>query len=246
MDSGARPAHDHLPFVGALRSEGSNARLERLPLPAVPVAYATSGNDGTAVRLVRLHRGAARNRNPPADVAGRDLGLIHLPRRAMNRRPEILKVPNPAPLRAALAGLRRPGGQKMFPAHPRLKGHGAAKAKSRPPSTADASTCQGRQPPAHHDAGGHLPRSRDEDLDLAAMKRSMGRRSSGARCPTPRSAGSGPSSLQDALERNEPDRAGRLFAFLLEDPSRCGCRLIEAAQARPAARLRRDGYGELV
>ena len=166
-----------LPVVGALRSKESTRRLERL----VRVGKARILSATLSERWGRLFVSfscvvEAHPHQAPTEGgrAGVDLGLRVLATIADDSG-TITHVPNPAPLRATLTERRRTGRQ-LSRRIPGSNGHRAAKAKL---ARLDRRTVHLRRE-AHHQLTTMLADTYREvvveDLDLAAMKKSMGRR----------------------------------------------------------------------
>jgi putative transposase len=166
-----------LPAVGALRSKESARRLERL----VTAGKARVLNATLSERWGRLFVSfsCVVEAHPyPAPVrggrAGVDLGLRVLATVA-DGSGTITQVPNPASLRATLAERRRVGRQLSRPI-PGSNGHRTAKAKL---ARMDRRAVHLRKQAAHQLTTMLAGTYREvvvEDLDLAAMRRSMGRR----------------------------------------------------------------------
>jgi putative transposase len=165
-----------LPVIGPLRSKESTRRLERL----VRVGRAEVLNATLSVRWGRLFVSFAcivqKHDHAPAPKkrAAVDLGLRSLATVA-DTDGNILEVPNPAPLRKTLAE-RRKLGRRLSRRIPASHGHREAKAKL---AKLDR-RCVNLRKQASHQLTTMLARNYQEvvieDLDIAALKRSMGRR----------------------------------------------------------------------
>jgi putative transposase len=175
MRAGADRRTLTLPVVGALRSMESTRRLERL----IGAGKARILNAALRERRGRLFVsfGCIVQQQRAVPVGGRagvDLGLRTLATIA-DTAGKIVKVPNPAPLRAALSA-RRQAGRQMSRRIYGSRGHGEAKAKLAAPGR----RCVHLRKQAAHQLTTTLAETYREvvieDLDLAAMKRSMGRR----------------------------------------------------------------------
>ncbi len=166
-----------LPVVGALRSKESTRHLERL----VSVGKARILSATLSERWGRLFVSfsciveAHPHQAPTRDGrAGVDLGLRVLATVADDSG-TVTEVPNPAPLRATLQE-RRQVGRQLSRRLPGSHGHRAAKAKL---ARLDRRVVHLRRE-AHHQLTTMLADTYREvvieDLDIAAMKKSMGRR----------------------------------------------------------------------
>lgn len=166
-----------LPVVGQLRSKESTRRLERL----VSVGKARILSATLSERWGRLFVSfsciveAHPHQAPTRDGrAGVDLGLRVLATVADDSG-TVTEVPNPAPLRATLQE-RRQVGRQISRRLPGSGGHRAAKAKL---ARLDRRVVHLRRE-AHHQLTTMLADAYSEvvieDLDIAAMKKSMGRR----------------------------------------------------------------------
>ncbi len=166
-----------LPVVGALRSMENTRRLERL----VHSGKARILNATLKERWGRLFVSFSclvKDHPRPAPTkggrAGVDLGLRVLATIA-DSNGDITEVENPAPLRATLAARRRVG-RSQIRRIPGSRGHDAAKAKL---ASLDR-RCVSLRKQASHQLTTMLADTYSEvvieDLDLAAMKKSMGRR----------------------------------------------------------------------
>ena len=165
-----------LPVVGTLRSKESTRRLERL----LGKGSARVLNATLSQRWGRLFVafGCIVENHPRAtptkERAGVDLGIRSLATIA-DTDGNIIEVPNPAPLRATLTKRRRVGRQ-LSRRIPGSRGHSAAKAKL---ARLDRRCVNLRQQASHQLTTWLEETYREiviEDLDLAAMRKSMGRR----------------------------------------------------------------------
>ena len=173
-----------VPVIGALRSKENTRRVHR---------HLTSGRAqilnmmlaqrwgrlfvsvGYALRTPEVSRTPAQ----PAVRAGVDLGMRTLATVATidtaTGAETVVEYENPAPLRASLAARRR-AGRELSRRIPGSRGHRAAKAKLTRP---DRRCVHLRREAAHQlttELAGTYGHIVIEDLDVAAMKRSMGRR----------------------------------------------------------------------
>src|SRR3984893_17269649 len=215
-----------LPVVGALRSKESTRRLERL----VAAGRARILNATLRERWGRLFVsfGCIVEQQRTAPIGGRagvDLGLRVLATIA-DTDGKIVKVPNPAPLRAALAGRRR-AGRQMSRRIPASRGHGAAKAKL---AALDRRCVHLRRQASHQLTTTLAETCRDvviEDLALAAMNKGMGRRA-GSRSVSDAALGRIRPQLTYKMgwRGTAPAVAGRWFASSKIHHG-CGCRLTE-------------------
>jgi putative transposase len=166
-----------LPVVGALRSKENTRRIERL----VRFGKARVLNATLRERWGRLFVSFScivENHQYPAPAkggrAGVDLGMRVLAT-IVDSDGDITEVPNPAPLRATLTERKRVGRQ-LSGRIPGSRGHDAAKAKL---ASLDR-RCVHLRKQASHQLTTMLADTYSEvvveDLDLAAMKKSMGRR----------------------------------------------------------------------
>jgi putative transposase len=165
-----------LPAIGPLRSKENTRSLERL----VRVGRAKVLNATLSERWGRLFVSftciVQKHEHAPAPKkrAGIDLGLRCLATVA-GTDGNVLEVPNPAPLRKTLVE-RRGVGRQLSRRIPGSHGHRGAKAKL---AKLDR-RCVNLRKQASHQLTTMLARNYQEvvieDLDIAAMKRSMGRR----------------------------------------------------------------------
>ena len=167
-----------LPVIGKLYSKENTRRLQRLVARGDARILNMTLSErwgrlfvsvGYAVRTP-IPRPAAR----PGVRAGVDLGLRTLATVA-DTDGNIVEFENPAPLRAALAERRR-AGRQMSRRTPGSKGHRAAKAKL---ARMDRKAVSVRLDSWHKltcELAATYSEVVIEDLDIAAMKRSMGRR----------------------------------------------------------------------
>ena len=174
-----------MPVIGGLRSKENTRRVQRHVASgrAHDPEHDTVAAVGPAVRVGRLR--AAHTRHTPRTVAqptvraGVDLGVRTLATVATidtaTGAETLIEYPNPAPLKATLAARRR-AGRELSRRIPGSHGHRAAKAKL---TRLDRRCVHLRREAAHQlttqlaGTYGHIV---IEDLDVAAMKRSMGRR----------------------------------------------------------------------
>jgi putative transposase len=173
-----------VPVIGGLRAKENTRRVQR----QVATGRARILNMTLSQRWGRLFVSigyarrtptTARTVTQPTVVAGVDLGVRTLATVATidtaTGVQTVTEYPNPAPLKATLAARRR-AGRELSRRIPGSRGHRAAKAKL---SRLDRRCVQLRREAAHQltteleGSYGHIV---IEDLDLAAMKRSMGRR----------------------------------------------------------------------
>jgi putative transposase len=217
----------NLPVIGPLRSKENTRRLERLVrVGRAKVLSATlperSGRLFVSfVCVVENHEHAPA----PKKRAGVDLGLRCLATVA-DTEGNILEVPNPAPLRKSLTE-RKKVGRQLSRRLPGSHGHRGAKAKL---AKLDR-RCVNLRQQASHQLTTMLAREYEEvvieDLDIAAMKRSMGRRAF-RRSVSDAALGSIRPQLTYKLRWME----GKLTVADRWFPSSklhhgCGCRLIE-------------------
>ncbi|MHB1525411.1 MAG: IS607 family element RNA-guided endonuclease TnpB [Candidatus Dormibacteria bacterium] len=165
-----------LPVVGTLRSKENTRRLEcRLGKGSARILNATLSQRWGRLFvsfgcIVENHPHAT----PTKERAGVDLGMRVLATIA-DTDGNIIEVPNSAPLRATLTKRRRVGRQ-LSRRIPGSLGHSAAKAKL---ARLDRRCVNLRQQASHQLTTMLAATYREvviEDLDLAAMKKSMGRR----------------------------------------------------------------------
>ena len=217
-----------VPVIGALRSKESTRRLERL----VSNGRARILNATLTERWGRLFVSFAcivcQQRPPvakPGVTAGVDLGLRGLATIATSDG-EVIEISNPAPLRASITERRRVG-RSMSRRIPGSKGHTRAKAKL---AVLDRRCVYLRQQ-ASHELTSMLAATYGkivvEDLDLAAMKRGMGRRAF-RRSVSDAALGQIRPQLayKTAWHGSSLVIADRWFASS-KTHHRCGCRLIE-------------------
>jgi putative transposase len=178
------PDHRHLtlPVIGTLRSKENTRRVERHVAKdnARILSMTLSERWG---RLFVSIQYAVRTRivtptgtapEKPTIRAGVDLGLRVLATIA-DTDENLIEVPNPAPLRATLAERRR-AGRQLCRRIPGSRGHRRAKAKL---ARLDRRCVHLRQETIHQLTRRLVDTYSEiviEDLDIAAMKRSMGRR----------------------------------------------------------------------
>jgi putative transposase len=173
-----------VPVIGALRSKENTRRVQR----HVASGRARILNMTLSQRWGRLFvsigyalrtPATARTVTQPLVIAGVDLGVRTLATVATldtgTGVETLTEYPNPAPLKATLVA-RRQAGREVSRRIPGSGGHRAAKAKL---SGLDRRCVHLRREAAHQlstELAGSYGRVVIEDLDLAAMKRSMGRR----------------------------------------------------------------------
>ena len=243
MRAGADRRTLTLPVVGALRSMESTRRLERL----IGAGKARILNATLRERWGRLFVSFGcivqqQRSAPDGGRAGVDLGLRTLATIA-DTAGKIVKVPNPAPLRAVLSA-RRQAGRQMSRRIYGSRGHGQAKAKL---AALDRRCVHLRKQAAHQLTTELAETYREvviEDLDLAAMNRSMGRRAFRRSVSDAALGRIRPQLTYKMAWRGlAPTVASRWFASSKIHHG-CGCRLIEP---RKLARLLVcAGTGELV
>ncbi|MGH7734254.1 MAG: IS607 family element RNA-guided endonuclease TnpB, partial [Gemmatimonadales bacterium] len=173
-----------VPVIGALRSKENTRRVQRhLANGRAQILNMTlsqrCGRLFVAVCYALRTPATARTVTSPTVRAGVDLGVRTLATVAtldtVTGEQNVIEYPNPAPLKATLAARRR-AGRELSRRIPGSHGHRAAKAKL---SRLDRRCVHLRREATHQlttelaGSYGHLV---IEDLDLAAMKRSMGRR----------------------------------------------------------------------
>ena len=171
-----------LPVIGALRSKENTRRVQRhLAKGNAKILSMTlserwgrlfvSVNYAVRIKVVTP---SGKTPRKPEVRAGTDLGLRDLATVA-DTEDNITIFPNPAPLRASLSE-RRVAGRQLSRRIPGSRGHRAAKAKL---ARLDR-RCVHLRLESHHQLTRWLVDTYGEnvieDLDLAAMKRSMGRR----------------------------------------------------------------------
>jgi putative transposase len=173
-----------VPVIGGLRSKENTRRVQR----HVASGRARILNMTLSQRWGRLFvsigyalrtPATARTVAQPLVVAGVDLGVRTLATVATldtsTGVETLTEYPNPAPLKATLVA-RRQAGRELSRRIPGSRGHRAAKAKL---SRLDRRCVHVRREAAHQlstELAGSYGRIVIEDLDVAAMKRSMGRR----------------------------------------------------------------------
>jgi putative transposase len=174
--------HIALPVIGALRSKENTRRVQRHVAKGNARIFSMTLSERWGRLFVSIDYAArtkvvspsGRTPAKPGTRAGVDLGLRVLATVA-DTDGNILEVSNPAPLRAALAERRRVGRQ-LSRRIPGSRGHRRARAKL---ARLDRRCVHLRRETVHQltrrlvDTYGEIV---IEDLDLAAMKRSMGRR----------------------------------------------------------------------
>ncbi|WP_084260254.1 IS607 family element RNA-guided endonuclease TnpB, partial [Mycobacterium avium] len=173
-----------VPVIGPLRSKENTRRVQRhIASGRARVLNMTLSQRwgrlfvsiSYALRTPVTVRTVAR----PTVVAGVDLGVRTLATVATldtaTGEESIVEYPNPAPLKATLAARRR-AGRELSRRIPGSRGHRAAKAKL---TRLDRRCVHLRREAAHQlttELAGRFGHIVIEDLDVAAMKRSMGRR----------------------------------------------------------------------
>ena len=234
-----------VPVIGALRSKENTRRVQR----HLAKGNARALNMTVSERWGRLFVSVnyairTPGRRPvakPGVRAGVDLGLRTLATVA-DTEGNIVEFPNPAPLRATLAG-RRAAGRELSRRIPGSKGHGRAKAKL---ARLDRKAVHLRRE-AWHQLTTWLAATYEqavkEGLDIAAMKRSMGRRAF-RRAVSDAALGMFGPILQYKAERTGAKviTADRWFASS-QIHHGCGCRLI--APSKLARQLACAVTGEL-
>jgi putative transposase len=173
-----------LPVIGGLRAAENTRRVQR-PLAAARAQVVNMtlsqrwGRLFVAVNYALRTPHTARTVPAPAVRAGMDLGMRTLATVATldttTRAETIVEYPNPAPLKATLAQRRR-AGRELSRRIRGSRGYRAAKAKL---TRADRRCVHLRREAAHQltaELAGRYGHLVIEDLDVAAMKRSMGRR----------------------------------------------------------------------
>jgi len=215
-----------LPVIGSLRSKENTRRLERL----TGCGKARILNATLSERWGRLFVSfgciVEQQREAPAGGrAGVDLGLRTLATIA-DTDGNITKVPNPAPLRAAITGRRR-AGRQMSRRIPGSRGYGEAKAKL---ARLDRRCVYLRKQASHQLTTMLAETYREvviEDLDLAAMNKGMGRRAFRRSVADAALGRIRPQlTYKMAWRGTGPTVAGRWFASSKIHHG-CGCRLFE-------------------
>jgi len=224
--------HITLPVIGTLRSKESTRRLQRHVAKGNARILSMTLSERWG-RLFVSTQYAARTKlvtptgtapSKPTTRAGVDLGLRVLATIA-DTDGNITEVPNPAPLRTTLAE-RRTVGRQLSRCIPNSKGHKRAKAKL---ARLDRRCVHLRREAIHQltrrlvDTYGEVV---IEDLDLAAMKRSMKRR---------------------AFRRSVSDAGlGAIRPTLAYKAERAGLRLVVADRWFPSSKLHHGCGGQLV
>ena len=216
-----------LPVVGELRAKESTRRLERL----TAAGKARVLNATLTERWGRLFVSfgcIVRQQRPapgrPAARCGVDLGLRRLATVA-DSDGTVFEVPNPAPLRATRTARRR-AGRQMSRRIPGSKGYNAAKTKR---AALDRRCAHLRKEAAHQltsRLAGEYGEIVVEDLDIAGMKRGMGRRAF-RRSVSDAALGQ----IRPQLAYKTAWHGGRLIVAARRFPSSqihhgCGCRLV--------------------
>jgi putative transposase len=173
-----------VPVIGALRSKENTRRVQRhVTAGRAHILNMTLsqqwGRLFVSVGYALRTPATARTVTQPLVIAGVDLGVRTLATVAtidtVTGVETLTEYPNPAPLKATLVA-RRQAGRELSRRIPRSRGHRAAKAKL---TRLDRRCVHLRREAAHQlstELAGSYGRIVIEDLDLAAMKRSMGRR----------------------------------------------------------------------
>lgn len=209
-----------VPVIGPLRSKENTRRLQR-PLAqgrARILSMTVSERWGRLFVSVNYAMRTPTTRPTPVKSesrAGVDLGLRTLATIA-DTEGDITEVPNPAPLRATMAQRRR-AGRQLSRRIPGSRGHSRAKTKL---ARMDRRAVHLRRE-AWHQLTKELAATYGEvvieDLDLAAMKKSMGRR---------------------AFRRSVSDAALGMFAPMLTyKAERSGSRVVVADRWYPSSQL---------
>ena len=166
-----------LPVIGALRSKENTRNLHRRLVKgdARVLSMTLSEQWGRLfVSATVVVRHAPTKVSKPDVRAGVDLGLRTLATIATSDG-DVIEVPNPTPLRDSIQQ-RRSVSRQMSRRIPGSRGHTQAKAKL---ATLDRK-CVNQRRQAHHTLTSMLASTYGEivieDLDIAAMKKSMGRR----------------------------------------------------------------------
>ena len=173
-----------VPVIGELRSKENTRRVQRhLVAGRAQIMNMTLserwGRLFVAVNYALRTPDTARAVTAPTVRAGMDLGVRTLATVATidttTGEQTIIEYPNPAPLKATLTA-RRGAGRELSRRIPGSRGHRAAKAKL---TRLDRRCVHLRREAAHQittELAGNYGHLVIEDLDVAAMKRSMGRR----------------------------------------------------------------------
>lgn len=206
-----------LPVIGPLRSKENTRRVQRhLAKTHARILSMTLSERWGRLFVSVNHAGRTPvGQAVPAARAGVDLGLRTLAT-VSDTEGNIFEVPNPTPLAKALVERRRVGRQ-LSRRIPGSRGHRAARAKL---ARIDRRAVHLRQE-AWHQTTTWLVNSYSEvvieDLNLAAMKRSMGRR---------------------AFRRSVSDAALGMFRPMLSyKAQRAGCRVVVADRWYPSSQL---------
>jgi putative transposase len=173
-----------VPVIGGLRTKENTRRVQRhLASGRAQILNMTLserwGRLFVSIGYALRTPATARAVTQPSIVAGVDLGLRTLATVATidtaTGEETLTEYPNPTPLKATLVARRRVG-RELSRRIPGSRGHRAAKAKL---SRLDRRCVHLRREAAHQlttELAGSYGRIVIEDLDVAAMKRSMGRR----------------------------------------------------------------------
>jgi putative transposase len=224
--------HLTLPVVGILRSKENTRRVQRHVAKGNARILSMTLSERWGRLFVSIQYAVRTRVVSPAVAAparsdaraGVDLGLRALATVA-DTDGNILEVPNPAPLRTTLAE-RRKAGRQLSRCIPGSKGHKRAKAKL---ARLDRRCVHLRRESVHQLTRQLVSTYGEiviEDLDLAAMKRSMGRR---------------------AFRRAVSDTGlGALRPTLTYKAERAGLRLVVADRWFPSSKLHHGCGGMLV
>ncbi|MHB1854438.1 MAG: IS607 family element RNA-guided endonuclease TnpB [Acidimicrobiales bacterium] len=235
-----------LPVIGALRSKENTRGVQRFLSRGDARILNVTLSERWGRLFVSLNYAlrtfAPRPVAKPGVRAGVDLGLRTLAT-VVDTEGNIIEFPNPAPLRASLSE-RRKVGRQMSRRIPGSLGHGRAKAKL---ARLDRCVVHIRQDSWHKLTTELVSTYGEvviEDLDLAAMKRSMGRRAF-RRSVSDASLGAFAPMLgyKTARSGGRILKADRWFASS-QIHHGCGCRLI--APTRMARQLICEVTGEVV
>ena len=237
-----------IPKIGKLRSKENTRRVQRHLVSGRARIFNMTLTEQWGRLFVSVNyalRTPHTDRRPamPDSVVGVDLGLRDLAT-TVDSDDNIKVYPNPAPLRATLAERRR-FGRQLSRRIPGSRGHEQAKAKL---ARLDRRAVHIRREAAHQ-LTTELARTygtvKIEDLDLAAMKKSMGRRAF-RRSVSDAALGA----VRPMLEYKAPKFGSTLVVVDRWFPSSqihhgCGCRLI-ARKSKLDKMLVCERSGELV
>lgn len=170
--------HVNLPVIGTLRSKENTRRLQRHVAKGNARILSMTLSERWGRLFVSVNHAVRTPAvRPPADPDARvgvDLGLRTLAT-VVDSDDRITELPNPATLRATLADRRR-AGRQLSRRIPGSRGHRRARAKL---AKMDRRSVYLRRESYHqltNELVSTYGKAVIEDLDLAAMKRSMGRR----------------------------------------------------------------------